>query len=59
MKAMSMLLGYALMAAAMEQQMTRYTPDVVGAKPYKKAPLTAKQQSKRNKAKVAKKSRRK
>lgn len=59
MKAMSMLLGYALMASAMETQLYDHSTDKVGAKPYKKAPLTAKQQSKRNKAKAARKSRRK
>ncbi len=56
---MSMLYGIALMAAAAEQQYYDHSTDKVGAKPYKKAPLTAKQQSKRNKAKAAKKSRRK
>jgi hypothetical protein len=57
MKVMSMLYGFAMMAASMEK--TLYEADVVGSKPYKKAPLTAKQKAKRNKAKAAKKSRRK
>jgi hypothetical protein len=56
---MSMLLGYALMASAMETQLYDHSTDKVGAKPYKKAPLTAKQKARRNKAKAAKKSRRK